>query len=223
MDWWTIIGVGVHRLARPRAALHAAHRLPRHHAAPARQRRLPPRHPVDLPGRRFTTATASRSSPTARSSIRRCATPSCAAEASINLEAYIFQPGEAADMLIDAMVERAQAGVEVRIVLDAIGSSRHGRQRRAAAARRAAASVSFYQPLTLVPAAPAEQPHAPRAAGRRRPRRVHRRRRRRRLVAASRPTASRRGATRWRASKDRSSPRCRASSPRTGSSAAARS
>ena len=44
----------------------------------------------------------------------------------------------------------------------------------------------------LVPAAPAEQPHAPRAAGRRRPRRVHRRRRRRRLVAASRDEASRR-------------------------------
>ena len=55
-----------------------------------------------------------------------------AAEASVNLEAYIFQPGDAADMLIDAMVERAQAGVEVRVVLDAIGSSRHARR----AARR---------------------------------------------------------------------------------------
>jgi cardiolipin synthase len=49
-----------------------------------------------------------------------------AAENSINLEAYIMQPGTAADMLIDAMVERAKAGVEVRIVLDAIGSTRMG-------------------------------------------------------------------------------------------------
>jgi cardiolipin synthase len=46
-----------------------------------------------------------------------------AAEASINLEAYILQPGEASDMLGNAMLERAAAGVEVRIVVDAIGSS----------------------------------------------------------------------------------------------------
>ena len=45
-----------------------------------------------------------------------------AAQASVNLEAYIVRRGEAADMLIDAMVERARAGVEVRITLDAVGS-----------------------------------------------------------------------------------------------------
>src|SRR3954467_15553047 len=45
-----------------------------------------------------------------------------AAESSIDMEAYIFQPGEVADMLIDAMTARAAAGVEVRIVMDAIGS-----------------------------------------------------------------------------------------------------
>ncbi len=56
----------------------------------------------------------SRFSPTARSSIRRCATRFCAAEQSINIEAYIFQPGDAADMLVDAMIARAKAGVEVR-------------------------------------------------------------------------------------------------------------
>ena len=70
-----------------------------------------------------------------------------AAESSINLEAYIFQPGEAADMLTEAMIARAQAGVEVRIVLDAIGSS----ALRNSAARRLAASgcrVTFYQPMT---------------------------------------------------------------------------
>lgn len=46
-----------------------------------------------------------------------------AAESSINLEAYILQPGQAADMLTAALVERAAAGIEVRIVVDAIGSS----------------------------------------------------------------------------------------------------
>jgi cardiolipin synthase len=70
-----------------------------------------------------------------------------AAEASVNLEAYIFQPGDAADMLVDAMIDRARAGVEVRVVLDAIGSSRL----RNSAARRLSAhgcQVTFYQPMT---------------------------------------------------------------------------
>jgi cardiolipin synthase len=69
------------------------------------------------------------------------------AERSVNLEAYIFQPGRAADLLIDELVARARAGVEVRIVLDAIGSSRL----RNPAARRLAAGgcqVTFYQPVT---------------------------------------------------------------------------
>jgi len=42
---------------------------------------------------------------------------------SINVEAYIFQPGRIGDQIVDALAERARAGVEVRIVLDAIGSS----------------------------------------------------------------------------------------------------
>jgi cardiolipin synthase len=69
------------------------------------------------------------------------------AQASVNLEAYIFQPGEAADMLVDAMVERAQAGVEVRVVVDSIGSSRL----RGPTLRRlldAGCKVNFYQPMT---------------------------------------------------------------------------
>jgi cardiolipin synthase len=70
-----------------------------------------------------------------------------AAEASVNLEAYIFQPGDAADMLMEALLERAADGVEVRIVLDSIGSSRLRNQ----AARRLSEGgcrVSFYQPMT---------------------------------------------------------------------------
>jgi cardiolipin synthase len=70
-----------------------------------------------------------------------------AAQMSINLEAYILQPGDAADALADAMIERARAGVEVRVVLDSIGSSRL----RNTVARRLAAEgckVAFYQPMT---------------------------------------------------------------------------
>ena len=68
------------------------------------------------------------------------------AESSVNLEAYIMQPGEAADMLIDAMVERARAGVNVRIVLDAIGSARMGGD-AAKRLREAGCAMHFYQPV----------------------------------------------------------------------------
>ena len=69
-----------------------------------------------------------------------------AAQESINLEAYILQPGAAADMLIDAMADRARAGVEVRVVLDAIGSAGTG----GATARRlreAGCKLNYYQPI----------------------------------------------------------------------------
>jgi cardiolipin synthase len=69
-----------------------------------------------------------------------------AAESSIDLEAYIFQPGKVADMLIDAMVERAAAGVEVRIVMDAIGSMGMG-GRSATRLREAGCQLNFYQPI----------------------------------------------------------------------------
>jgi cardiolipin synthase A/B len=41
---------------------------------------------------------------------------------SVNLECYIFQPGRIADQFIDALSERARIGVNVTIVVDAIGS-----------------------------------------------------------------------------------------------------
>jgi cardiolipin synthase len=45
-----------------------------------------------------------------------------AAQHSINLEAYIFQRGEVTRRFLEVLTERARAGVEVRLVLDAIGS-----------------------------------------------------------------------------------------------------
>ncbi|MBM3820522.1 MAG: cardiolipin synthase B [Acidimicrobiia bacterium] len=70
-----------------------------------------------------------------------------AATASVNLEAYIFRPGEVADMMIEAMVERARAGVQVRLVVDAIGSSTFGGE-RLRRLRDAGCDVQFYQRLT---------------------------------------------------------------------------
>ncbi len=69
------------------------------------------------------------------------------AEASINVEMYIFQPGEAAAMLLEAMTARARQGVDVRLVLDAIGSSRMSGDavRRL---REAGCRLRFYQPIT---------------------------------------------------------------------------
>jgi cardiolipin synthase A/B len=45
-----------------------------------------------------------------------------AAERTVNLEAYIFQAGEVTRRFVEAMTERARAGVKVSIVLDALGS-----------------------------------------------------------------------------------------------------
>jgi cardiolipin synthase A/B len=40
---------------------------------------------------------------------------------SVNLEAYIFQKGRVTRRFVDALTERARAGVQVRVVLDAVG------------------------------------------------------------------------------------------------------
>jgi cardiolipin synthase len=45
-----------------------------------------------------------------------------AAKESIHLEAYIFQKGKVADEYVEALTERARAGCEVRLTLDALGS-----------------------------------------------------------------------------------------------------
>jgi cardiolipin synthase len=52
---------------------------------------------------------------------------------SINLEAYIFQKSEIARLYVEALTERASAGVQVNLVLDAFGSAGTGR--------------SFFRPL----------------------------------------------------------------------------
>src|SRR5262249_18586680 len=108
-----------------------------------------------------------------------------AARISVNLETYIFEPAEIAERFIDALVERACNGVEVRLVLDSIGSSRMGGHpvRRL---RRAGATCLLSVHLAEPPA-PAQQPHPPPVAHRRRRSRIHRRRRRRGLAGEAGP------------------------------------
>jgi cardiolipin synthase len=70
-----------------------------------------------------------------------------AARVSVNIEAYIFEPGAVADALVSVLVERAKAGVKVRLVLDSIGSARmSGTPLRRL--RDAGCEVAFYQPIT---------------------------------------------------------------------------
>jgi cardiolipin synthase len=66
------------------------------------------------------------------------------AQQSINMELYIFQPGEVADQFIAALSERARQGVVVTIVVDAIGSfSLWGRPVRRL--RKAGCRIASYQ------------------------------------------------------------------------------
>ena len=44
------------------------------------------------------------------------------ARTTINLEYYQFSPGEIGDAMVQALAERAHAGVEVRVIIDALGS-----------------------------------------------------------------------------------------------------
>jgi len=49
------------------------------------------------------------------------------AQSHVCLEAYIFQKGEIARHFIEALTDRARAGVKVRLVLDSVGSFRTGK------------------------------------------------------------------------------------------------
>jgi cardiolipin synthase A/B len=65
----------------------------------------------------------------------------------INLEAFVMNPGVVADSFIDALVDRAQAGVRVNIVLDAFGAKKmFGRPLRRL--KDGGCHVHFYQRAT---------------------------------------------------------------------------
>ena len=69
------------------------------------------------------------------------------ARETVNMECYIFKKGEIGDQFVEALSERARAGVRVTIVLDAIGS--FGAFRRSRRPLRAAGCrVERYQRFT---------------------------------------------------------------------------
>ena len=69
------------------------------------------------------------------------------ARTSVALECYIFDSGAVPDLFVDALADRAQAGVPVTIVLDALGSSGFGGAARRRL-REAGCRIERYQPIT---------------------------------------------------------------------------
>ena len=84
------------------------------------------------------------------------------AQKSIDWVAYIFAKGEIAQRMVAALTERARAGVEVNLVIDAVGSFSMPKKffARAHSSRRPRAMVSS---SALEQLASRQQPHAPRA------------------------------------------------------------
>jgi len=68
------------------------------------------------------------------------------AKSSINFEVYIFDDGRAANAFAQALSERAQAGVEVRLLIDAVGSRLGNLQ---TAMEAAGVKVRIYRPLRI--------------------------------------------------------------------------
>jgi cardiolipin synthase len=68
------------------------------------------------------------------------------ARQSINMECYIFRPDETGRMFMNALMERARAGVVVTLVVDAVGSFRFGFS-AIREMRRAGCRVELYQRL----------------------------------------------------------------------------
>jgi cardiolipin synthase len=70
------------------------------------------------------------------------------AQHSIHLEAYIFQKGQVADRFLQALTERARAGVEVRMTADALGSAGLSNS-YLEPLRKAGGKVEWYHPFRI--------------------------------------------------------------------------
>lgn len=68
------------------------------------------------------------------------------AQKSVNIEAYIFERGDVTRQVVDALTERARAGVQVRMVVDAVGSFSTPKH-YFDDLRKAGGKVEFYHPL----------------------------------------------------------------------------
>jgi len=68
------------------------------------------------------------------------------AQHNVNVEAYVFQRGEVARRMIDALAERARAGVKVKLVIDALGSFANSKE-YFKPLTDAGGQVNWYHPL----------------------------------------------------------------------------
>ncbi len=69
------------------------------------------------------------------------------AQRSINLESYIFWSGSIANKFRDALIDRARHGVQVRLILDSVGSKSKLKDPDIAALRQAGCFLEIYHPL----------------------------------------------------------------------------
>ena len=69
------------------------------------------------------------------------------AERSVNLESYIFWSGAVANKFRDALIDRARHGVQVRLILDSVGSKSKLKNPDIAALRQAGCFLEIYHPL----------------------------------------------------------------------------
>jgi len=69
------------------------------------------------------------------------------ATSSVHFETYLWKPGACSAALVDALCERARAGVQVRVLLDGVGGSIAGEERAALAA--AGVHLAFYSHALL--------------------------------------------------------------------------
>jgi cardiolipin synthase A/B len=69
------------------------------------------------------------------------------AQKNINLEAYIFKHGEIASKLIEALTERARAGVKIHVLLDGVGSGIATTKHDFKPLTEAGGKMFFYHPL----------------------------------------------------------------------------
>ena len=71
-----------------------------------------------------------------------------AAEDSVNFQVYIFEPDKVGEAFIEAFIERAAAGIEVRLLVDAFGSSKIDRATRERL-REAGCKVERFRPFSF--------------------------------------------------------------------------
>jgi cardiolipin synthase len=69
------------------------------------------------------------------------------ARESVNLESYIFWSGDVANRFIAALTERARHGVEIRVLLDALGSGPKLREEDRRRLVRSGCTLAFFHPV----------------------------------------------------------------------------